>query len=253
MARKDSPKFDPESATAYLAGFPDLPESPEPRGARDIQTGRHIARAMQLIKRRQRHKNGTRQTNAEHSWMLGHMSTQFAGSQRDDLNPLVVQAMCHGHDLKEVHAGDTPINDENLKKSKVPREAAGLLLLIARDLARNPFMQDVLLQYEELEAPEARFVHAMDKFEPIEFDLENEGETYRYHKDKFPKLVAHQLPKTVADSHVFHLMTRGLVDVGQRWNDWGCVPFDGEPEEVVYSLRDQLISQKPDLRPSTAI
>ncbi len=237
-----------KEADSILASFGGItPEPPIPNNVHEMLTGIHYARGMEAIERRQRYKDGRRQTDAEHSWRLGFMSVYYAGTQRDDLDVWAVQAMCHAHDLKEIYSGDTPINDPILLESKKAREVAGLFKLLG-ELGNNPFMHNVILQYEEAETPEARFVHAMDKYEPILFDLENEGTTYRYHRDVFPELVRMQLPKTITDSHVFHRMVRAFIDIGERWHDWECVPFSGEPEEIVNGVRDMLIKQKPDLR-----
>lgn len=242
MATKAAhPYPDPKEAKAYLSGFSGLPESPEPRGYRDVVTGLHLARAMELLKRAQRYPDLSRQTNANHSWRLGIMCVQAAGSQREDLDLGKVRIMCDAHDFKELYGGDTPIRNKKSRQTKVAREAAGMAILIVNDLAKNSPLKDILAEYEGGEVPEARFVQAMDKVEPVEFELENGGATHRHHGDEFPWLVETQLPKTMVDPTAFHLMIHGLREVGENWHEWRCKPFDGDPNEIVDGAVHELL------------
>lgn len=236
--------MDPETASTLLSGFPGIAGSPQPNGWRDLMTGRHIIEAMEGIERASLYPDGRAQTNAEHSYRLGHMCLQYVGSQRPDLDPSIVMAMCYVHDLKEVYAGDTPIRNEELLRSKEEREEAGLAMLLTHDITENSFMGKVIQRYEAGKDPESKFVHAMDKFEPIEFAIQTEGATYRIHGDKFSKVVKSQLPKTFNDKHVFHLMTDALLETGRLWQEWDCKPFEGTPGQIVGGVIDQLRQPK---------
>ncbi len=248
-----TPHFDTSAAETYLAGFTDLPEPPVARDRTEEVTGLHLVRAMEKLMRAQVYKDGTHQSNANHSWRLRVMCVSIADAERKDLDEAEVGSMCEGHDMHELFGGDTPIRDQELMTTKEYREAAGRAIFVGKTLLKHPYRRMVTQRYHDGLTPEARLVNGIDKVEPIEFDLENDGATQRCYGDPFPWLVNSQLPKTILDPTAFRIMVERLVEMGKRWPDWKCVPFDGDPEEIVYKKRDELIHHNPDLRPVSDI
>lgn len=230
----------PQEAFDVLSQFPNIRRSPMPAGLLDIITHAHIEWDMLHLGRAAEYEDGRPQSNAEHSWFLAQLCKQVAASQRPDLNRYKIIDMCDVHDKKEVYSDDTPIHDESMLASKEEREQAGLLIYIMRDLEGNQYTRDIVEEYEKGESPEAKFVYAMDKFEPVIFALKTRATTQRKRNDDFIELVTKQLPKTLVDPTVFNLMVHGLRELGKHWEEWGCKPFEGDPDEIVQRVIDDI-------------
>jgi 5'-deoxynucleotidase YfbR-like HD superfamily hydrolase len=232
-------------AAAVLANFEY--EGPKPDGLLDVITAAHVADHMRFIERAGQYEDGSHQTNSDHSFRLGFMVLQVATSQRPDLDAPHAFMLSFVHDLPEVHGDDTPINDEEKLETKELREAAGLAILIAKDLAGSKYMADLLKEYKDLKTPEARFVYGMDKFEPVSFALRTQATTQRLRGDDFPEQVESQLPKTIVDPTAFQLMVRGYRELGRRWEEWGCKPFEGTADEIVDRVVKEVVGNREDL------
>lgn len=242
------PSLDPSlaEAAAVLANFG--LEGPQPEGLLDAITAAHVVDHMRTIERSAMYPDGTFQTDSDHSYRLGLICLQVATSQREDLDAPRTFMLAVTHDLPEIHGDDTDITDEEALKTKAEREAAGLAILIAKDLAASKFMTDLLREYKELRTPESKFVHGMDKFEPVSFALRTRATTQRVRGDDFPSIVHSQLPKTAIDPTAFHLTVRGYRELGRRWEGWGCKPFEGTADEVVDAEVARILQDREDLR-----
>ena len=231
-----------EEAEAYLSGFHGI-DLPEAGGATDSRTGYHLALSLQKEDREAIYPGpeGRRQNVAEHSAKLAVTATWIAGHERPDLDLGKVTQMSLFHDLLEAYAGDTPVNDQQLLLTKFWREQAGMTLL-RRDLEGNPLL-DILEEYEEGESPEARFVRAMDKVEAYQFALNTRATLQRDRAEDYKEMVAKALPKAVIDPTAFELMQDVLIHLGRKWHVWECMPFEGEAEEIVRTLADQLMAE----------
>lgn len=214
-----------------------------PKGEIDIKTGSEFARRMQQIKRAAQYEDGTYQSNAEHNDRLLTFCLN-ASNGRQDLDRLKIIGLAHIHDLKEVFSGDTPIFDSKLEETKVLRETAAIAILTLETYKNDAFMRSLINEYEAGESPEAKYVYAMDKLEPVQFALETKAKTQSVRKDDFLRLVNSQLPKTAIDPTVFDLMSKALKALGKKWIEWGCVPFEGNPEDIVDEAVRKIEQQK---------
>ena len=219
----------PDEAEAFLNQFPNMRSaSLIGPGKLALASAAHLAQGMHEIPRSQVAIDGTHQSNAAHTLDMTLMGIQLAGSRRPDLDVGRVALGCTLHDLLELYSGDTPINNELLLETKAERDAAGLALLIHDEFANNQVAKDVLLELKANKTPMAHFVHALDGFEPLQFDIMNKGATYREHGDTYDWLVREKLRKTVEDETIFGLTKYGLQVVASKWDDWGCPEFPGD-------------------------
>jgi 5'-deoxynucleotidase YfbR-like HD superfamily hydrolase len=221
-----------DGAEAYLTEIHGV-VLPEPGGETDSSTGYHISKALQKEKRAALYAEaGERQNVAEHTTNLAFTTVWKASKERPELDAGKISIMATYHDAIEAYSKDTVVNDEEQLKSKHWRELAGMTLL-RRDLGEHHPLLDVLEEYEQLESPEARFVNAMDKVEAYQFALNTKAALQKERWENFHDVVAKALPKAVIDPTAFKLMQEVLTHLGRKWHDWGCMPFDGDPAEIV--------------------
>ncbi|MGI9027297.1 MAG: HD domain-containing protein [Candidatus Saccharimonadales bacterium] len=213
---------------------------PEAGGLIDASTGYHLSLALQKEARAALYnEDGDKQQNvAEHAFKLAGSAVWKASHERDDLDIGKVSIMAIFHDYIEAYAGDTVIEDLEALESKFWREKAGMTLL-SRDLEGNGLLK-ILEEYENNETPESRYVNAMDKVEAYQFSLNNKAKLHRQRWEDFGQLAEKALPKAVIDKTAFGLMQDVLIQLGRKWHDWGCMPFDGDPEEIVGSLASKV-------------
>ncbi len=115
------------------------------------------------------YKDGTTpESNTDHTVMLSLVACAFAARfvPRLDIGKIAQYSLVH--DLVEAYAGDTPtlkIHDSE-RKTKDVREAAALRKIESQFNGTLPWIPSMIREYESLEAPEARFVKAIDKVMP---------------------------------------------------------------------------------------
>ena len=127
---------------------------------------------------RQTHITGyERQENdAEHAWhmaMMIYLLKEYANKEFDVTKAMM---MALTHDIVEIDAGDTYAYDEKGKETQAEREAQAaerLYGLLPEDQASE--LRGLFEEFEACETPEARFVRAMDNFQPLLLNNANEG------------------------------------------------------------------------------
>ena len=130
-------------------------------------------------------KQGTKESDADHTTMLSVMACAIADSLKLDLDIGKVAQYALVHDLVEVYAGDVvTINffttDHN---SKVANEAAALQKIKEEFGATFPWIHKTIEQYEKLQDPEARFVKTLDKVMPGITHLHTDNQAVNDHFD----------------------------------------------------------------------
>ena len=126
---------------------------------------------------RQTHITGyERQENdAEHAWhmaMMIYLLKEYANKEFDVAKAMM---MALTHDIVEIDAGDTYAYDEKGKETQAEREAQAaerLYGLLPEDQASE--LRGLFEEFEACETPEARFVRAMDNFQPLLLNNANE-------------------------------------------------------------------------------
>ena len=86
------------------------------------------------------------------------------------------------HDIVEIDAGDTYAYDVKGHETKKMREDAAakrIFGLLPEDQGEE--LKNLFREYEATETPEARFVRAMDNFQPLLLNNSNDGRDWKEH------------------------------------------------------------------------
>ncbi|MBS3174920.1 HD domain-containing protein [Candidatus Woesearchaeota archaeon] len=143
---------------------------------KEIEGFKTIYRRILLDKRRN-------ESDAEHTWHLC-MFGLLLNKELDlnlDLSKVFKLALLH--DLPELYAGDTYAFDDEGKKTKAEREekaAKELFGILPEDLGEE--LYKLFREYEECKSPEAKFVKAIDKIQPILSNVCTNGLTWKENK-----------------------------------------------------------------------
>lgn len=142
-----------------------------------VELGR-LALVLGRVERITYHEDGeTRESDADHTVMLGLVACQFAAEFMPTLNLGIVAEYALVHDLVEVFAGDTPtlraLSPEE-RQAKKDREAAAQAALCH---TFPGWLAYRLVAYEAQADPEALYVWAMDKLLPKITHILNGGVT----------------------------------------------------------------------------
>ena len=124
--------------------------------------------------------NSRRENSAEHSWHAAVAAMLFVGYAAEPVDGTRVAAMLLLHDVIEIEAGDTFCYDAEANQDKQERELAAakhLFGLLPPDLGRE--MRGLWDEFEAAESPEARFAHAMDRFQALLQNFHSQGGTWR--------------------------------------------------------------------------
>ena len=134
-----------------------------------------VSLAFGLVQRATAHPDGTPESDATHTVMLGITAPELA--RREGLDPLLASAFAMVHDLPEVYALDT-----NTARGLTPeqREAKDSRETSARErlrteLGADSWVMQLLERYEAQREPEARLVRYVDKILPKLTHVQNGG------------------------------------------------------------------------------
>ncbi|OIR08068.1 5'-deoxynucleotidase YfbR [mine drainage metagenome] len=109
-----------------------------------------------------------RETDAEHSWHVAVMALLLAEHADEPVDALRVAKMLLIHDVVEIDAGDTFIYDDKGNADKAEREgraADRLFGLLPPD--QGAAFRALWDEFEARDSADARFAHAIDRFQPI--------------------------------------------------------------------------------------
>ncbi|MGB3946054.1 MAG: HD domain-containing protein [Candidatus Saccharimonadales bacterium] len=138
-----------------------------------LQLGK-VAMDFAQVKRIPRYYTGERESDVEHSFMLGLVACELAHTLELDLNAGLISQYATVHDLIELKTGD--INTFNLSAEQLQQkqfiEKQALHQLIEE---LPPYTARLVERYEHQTDPEARFVKAVDKILPFIVDIHGEG------------------------------------------------------------------------------
>jgi putative hydrolase of HD superfamily len=112
----------------------------------------------------------TLESDTDHTVMLSVIACAFASTYKKELDLGLVAQFAIVHDLVEAYAGDTPNihgqMKEGLKEDKIKREHEALLRIQKEFDEVYPWISKMIIEYESLATPEARFVKVLDKAMP---------------------------------------------------------------------------------------
>lgn len=133
---------------------------------------------------RQNHLSGyvRRENDAEHAWHMAIMVYLLKEYANKDFDIAKAMMMALIHDVVEIDAGDTYAYDPKAKLDQKEREdkAAQRIFSILPDDQRDE-LKALFYEFEACESAEAKFVRAMDNFQPLLLNDVNNGEDWRLH------------------------------------------------------------------------
>ena len=127
--------------------------------------------------------NGRRENDAEHAWhmaMMVYLLKEYANEKIDVAKAMMMALI---HDVVEIDAGDTYAYDtKGLETQKVREEQAAERIFGLLPDDQGEELKSLFQEFEASETPEARFVRAMDNFQPLLLNDSNDGGDWREHE-----------------------------------------------------------------------
>lgn len=126
--------------------------------------------------------HGRKENDAEHAWHMAVMCYLLKEYANEEFDMAHAMMMCLIHDIVEIDAGDTYAYDEAGRKTQREREAKAkdrIFALLPEEQGAE--LKAIFEEFEENETAEARFVHAMDNFQPILLNNSNGGQNWMEH------------------------------------------------------------------------
>lgn len=167
---------------------------------------------------RQTHINGysRQETDAEHAWhmaMMVYLLQEYANEKFDVAKAMMMALV---HDIVEIDAGDTYAYDNVDMQSSKQKEAqaAERIFGILPDDQRKE-LQALFEEFEACETAEAKFVRAMDNFQPLLLNDSNNGADWRLHGVKKTQVVNRQIKSNLGSSAVWEY-TQSLIEKNVR-------------------------------------
>ncbi len=124
--------------------------------------------------------HGRRENDAEHAWHMALMVYLLREYSNEDFDLARAMMMALIHDMVEIDAGDTYAYDEEGLVTQKEREgiaARRIFGLLPPDQEEE--LKGLFAEFEAGRTPEARFVHAMDNFQPLLLNDANDGSDWR--------------------------------------------------------------------------
>lgn len=141
----------------------------------------HLALRLGQVDRVTYHRDGvTRESDTDHTVMLGLVAVDFASRYMPSLDLGLIAILSLVHDLPEVYAGDTStlrITAEQRAAKRLREEDARRQL--THELPSDSILPEMMELYEKRACREVRYVWAMDKLLPKITHILNDGVTLR--------------------------------------------------------------------------
>ena len=144
---------------------------------------------------RQNHLSGyvRRENDAEHAWhmaLMVYLLKEYANKEFDVSKAMMMALI---HDVVEIDAGDTYAYDPKAKLDQKEREdkAAQRIFSLLPDDQRDE-LKSLFYEFEACESPEAKFVRAMDNFQPLLLNDVNDGVDWKSHGVTLEQIVKRQ-------------------------------------------------------------
>lgn len=127
--------------------------------------------------------HGRRENDAEHAWhmaMMIYLLKEYANEEFDVAKAMMMALI---HDIVEIDAGDTYAYDTKGLETQKEREAKAadrIFGMLPADQQKE--LRGLFEEFEAYETAEAKFVHAMDNFQPLLLNDSNEGSDWKEHQ-----------------------------------------------------------------------
>ena len=133
---------------------------------------------------RQTHISGysRRENDAEHAWHMALMIYLLKEYSNEEFDVAKAMMMAIIHDIVEIDAGDTYAYDmRGLETQKERERLAADRIFGMLPCDQNKHLRSLFEEFEAGESAEARFVKAMDNFQPLLLNNLNDGEDWKRH------------------------------------------------------------------------
>ncbi len=127
--------------------------------------------------------HGRRENDAEHAWHMAMMIYLLREYSNADFDVAKAMMMALIHDIVEIDAGDTYAYDSarlETQKEREQKAADRIFGLLPADQQKE--LRALFEEFEAWETAEAKFVHAMDNFQPLLLNHSNNGGDWREHQ-----------------------------------------------------------------------
>ncbi len=145
---------------------------------------------------RQNHLTGyvRRENDAEHAWHMAIMVYLLKEYANKDFDIAKAMMMALIHDVVEIDAGDTYAYDPKAKLDQKEREdkaAQRIFALLPPDQCEE--LKALFFEFETCESAEAKFVRAMDNFQPLLLNDANDGVDWKNHGVTLEQIMNRQM------------------------------------------------------------
>lgn len=163
---------------------------------------------------RQTHITGytRRENDAEHAWhmaLMVYLLKEYANVEFDIAKAMMMALI---HDVVEIDAGDAYAYDPKALEHQKEREDAAakrIFALLPPDQEKE--LKALFYEFEENKTPEAKFVHAMDNFQPLLLNNANNGGDWRAHGVNLYQIMNRQMG-TIPGSQAIWEKTKEIIE-----------------------------------------
>jgi len=221
----------PRDAQAYL-------EEVRQKTLPIIRTEDDVFAALADELRAAKYLDGTRESVLSHTEHVKRICLEDA-QDRPDIPLYEVELDADIHDWDEALGGDTIITDEAAEATRFHRGAANATLLHQALPANSPYMRAYMgYRWSEITGiwtPSRRLVKTDDKAAAYEFQIRDDvqAKLHAERQEDFADIVERGMPKVVMDTTAMYRMMGALTTLGEKYEEWGCKPFAGNPREIV--------------------
>jgi len=143
--------------------------------------------------------NSRLENSAEHSWHIALMVLLLAQYSEKKVDPLRCVKMALVHDIPEIIAGDALIYSAKAHKGYIGRELSAAKKLFGRLPGKQA--REFLSLWKEVETgntPDARFVRAIDRLEPLLCNFATRGRSWRKYGVRSSQVRSLNMPRMEA-------------------------------------------------------
>ena len=163
---------------------------------------------------RQNHLSGyvRRENDAEHAWHMAlmiYLLKEYANKEFDVAKAMMMALI---HDVVEIDAGDTYAYDPKAKLDQKEREdkaAQRIFALLPDDQCDE--LKSLFYEFEACETAEAKFVRAMDNFQPLLLNDANNGVDWKNHGVTLEQVVKRQERSALGSAQIWE-ETKKIID-----------------------------------------
>ena len=180
-----------------------------------------LKKQIEFILEIDQEKNITRQTHlshqgrnendAEHAWHMAIMAYLLQEYANEKIDIGKVMIMCLIHDIVEIDAGDTYAYDAvglSSQKEREDKAKERIFSILPEDQKKE--LMGIFDEFEEYRTPEAKFAHAMDNFQPLLLNDNNDGGDWVEHGVE-AKMVYGRQAKTKLGSQTLYEVTDAIL------------------------------------------